>query len=105
MFILMSQPGWAGILDKDPIQETQTNVVAVTEETFKKYENKPGAPAPTFKIIDDTGTFFVEKPAEKQEREEMLVDESTREYEEKIEDIEDIEDIENQLPSVTQPGS
>ena len=55
----------AGSFEKDPVVETQTKVVAVTEETFKNYEKKPGAPAPTFKLVNDSDKFLVEEPVEK----------------------------------------
>ena len=99
--VLFVQISWAGVLDKDPIEETQTNAVAVTAETFKKYETKPGAPAPTFKIVNDTGTFFVEKPTEKLK--EVKPVEETKPVDEPDEK-DNVESIENPLPSVTETG-
>ena len=55
----------AGSFERDPVVETQTKVVAVTEETLKNYEKKPGAPAPTFKLVNDSDEFLVEEPVEK----------------------------------------
>ena len=54
--------GWADQFERNPITETQTKGVLVTEESLKNYEKKPGAPAPTFKIVSDTAKFFVSEP-------------------------------------------
>ena len=55
--------GWASHFGSDPIRETQSNVVPVTEENIKD-EGKPGAPAPTFRILEDSSKFLVKDPIE-----------------------------------------
>ena len=54
----------------DPILETQSKAVPVTEETLKD-EGRPGAPAPTFKLVHDTGIFFTKTPVETIEEEKL----------------------------------
>ena len=55
----------AGQFDREnPIVATQSKVVAVTPETLNEGEKKQGAPAPSFKILNDTGEFFTELPYE-----------------------------------------
>jgi hypothetical protein len=61
VLISISENAGAGSFDKDPIVETQTKTVPVTEETLRN-EPKAGAPAPTFRLITDTGQFFVADP-------------------------------------------
>ncbi len=56
---------FAGQLERDYITETQTKPVAVTEELLK--DEKKGAPAPSYRLLKDTGEFFVEAPHEKME--------------------------------------
>lgn len=53
---------FASSFDRDPISQTQTRGVPATEETAKN--NKKGAPAPSFKIQDDTGRFMTRAPVE-----------------------------------------
>ncbi len=62
---MISNLAWA-FGSRDPILETQSKAVPVTEETLKD-EPKPGAPAPTFKLVHDTGVFFVKAPVEQLE--------------------------------------
>ena len=50
-------------MDRDPILETQSKAVPVTEETLKEGA-RSGAPSPTFKLINDTGEFYVQNPME-----------------------------------------
>ncbi len=57
--------GLASSLERNHIVETQTNVVAVTEESLKNFDKKLGAPAPTFKMVNDTGEFLTEEPVDK----------------------------------------
>ncbi len=64
VFLSFVGVGWAAQLERNPITETQTKGVLVTEESLKNYEKKPGAPAPTFKIVSDTAKFFVSEPFE-----------------------------------------
>lgn len=59
-FFLWNGTGLSGLFDRDPVAETQTKAVPATEETIKN--SGKGAPAPTFKIVQDTSKFFVEKP-------------------------------------------
>lgn len=59
---ILSARSWAGNFDRDPIIETQTKPVAVTPETLK--DPKPGAPAPSYKMIEDSSEFFDSKPNE-----------------------------------------
>ena len=54
-------------LDRDPIVETQTKTVAVTDEYLKNSEKKMGAPAPSFRLLTDTSQFFVGQPFAKNE--------------------------------------
>ena len=61
--LFFSVNGWASRFDKDPITETQSGVVAVTEENIKD-EGRPGAPAPTFKIVGNTDKFLTKDPLE-----------------------------------------
>ena len=60
IFLLVPWVSWAGPFDKDPILETQTKAVPATEETIKN--SSKGAPAPSYKIMEDTGKFFTERP-------------------------------------------
>ena len=48
--------------DRNPIKDTQTDVVAVTQELLTR-EGEPGPSSPTFKM-SDTSLFFSRKPFE-----------------------------------------
>ena len=54
--------------EKDPILETQTRVVPVTADTLNN-DKKPGAPAPSYKMTNDTSDFLVSEPMESVEEE------------------------------------
>lgn len=62
LVVVICELAWA-YGSRDPILETQSKTVAVTEETLKD-EPRSGAPAPTFKLVHDTGVFFVKTPVE-----------------------------------------
>ncbi|MBI1977910.1 MAG: hypothetical protein HYS55_04075 [Candidatus Omnitrophica bacterium] len=52
--------------DRDPIEETQTKVVPVTQELLTR-EGEPGPASPTYKV-SDTARFLVKKPYEEVEK-------------------------------------
>ena len=51
---------WGASFEKDPIKETQTDPVPVTEELLAR-EGQTGPASPTFKI-GNTAEFLVQKP-------------------------------------------
>jgi len=71
--VLCSGLALASQLDPNPIRDTQSKVVAVTEENIKD-EGKAGAPAPTFRLVHDSGKFLVKDPLEEvmEEKEKAL---------------------------------
>jgi len=69
VLMVISSVVWA-YGSRDPILETQSKAVPVTEETLKD-DAKPGAPAPTFKLVHDTGVFFVKPPVELLDKESV----------------------------------
>ncbi|PIQ87484.1 MAG: hypothetical protein COV74_00505 [Candidatus Omnitrophica bacterium CG11_big_fil_rev_8_21_14_0_20_45_26] len=69
--IILAGPAEASLFNDDPVKDTQTTPVAVTEETLQ-YEGQSGAPAPSFKMLKDTGKFFVEEPMEDSETEKTV---------------------------------
>lgn len=61
---LCNIPAFAGVIDREnPVVGTQTKPVLVTQEMLENKEKK-GAPAPSFKLLDDIARFFVKKPVE-----------------------------------------
>ncbi|MBI4388182.1 MAG: hypothetical protein HY582_03985 [Candidatus Omnitrophica bacterium] len=88
-----SGTGLAGLFDRDPIAETQTKVVPATEETIKN--SGKGAPAPTFKIVEDTGKFFIEKPYYEELEQKKKSERSWWWEEEKSQPKEDKEDTDS----------
>ena len=63
-FYLMVGNAWAGF-DKDPLKETQTDAVPVTEELLTK-EGQSGPASPTYPMAD-TSRFLVKSPYGKAE--------------------------------------
>ncbi len=61
---------WADNFERDPIRETQTLGTPVTPETLKN-PIKPGAPAPSFRIVTDSQRFLVGPPTETSEKEKV----------------------------------
>ncbi len=53
---------WAANYDRDPIVETQSTAVPVTPETLK--DERPGAPAPSFQMIEKSSKFLTAKSAQ-----------------------------------------
>ncbi len=58
-------------LEREPIKNTQTDPVLVTEELLKR-ESESGPASPSFKIGDTTTGFFARKPFDKQALEDLL---------------------------------
>ena len=67
VFLFFTVVGFASIDKKDPIGDTQTKAVPITQELLTR-EGEPGPASPTYKM-QDTAKFLVKKPYDQAEEE------------------------------------
>ena len=65
--LAFSEVTFASIEDKDPIKDTQTRAVPVTQELLTR-EGEPGPASPTYKMQGETSKFLVKKPYDQVEK-------------------------------------
>ena len=66
-----------GAFQRDPIKETQTDPIAVTQE-FLTRESESGPASPSFKM-NDTAIFFMKKPYDYIQNEELFEQDADQE--------------------------
>ncbi len=67
-----------GEFKRDPVKETQTDPVAVTQELLNR-ESESGPASPSFKMSDTTSGFFAKKPYDHILKQELFGDDSDQE--------------------------